>query len=426
MASLTLLTSCLAALASCSHSVEAGSPVPAATPDTLPHWIYDHETSDSPVLSGTFLTNILTVVFESGTPRRERQEAVDSVNGEVVGGQRLFGDEGYYYVFVADDHPETPGQALVDAMELLDSLPQVAGASPVQIFPPEGLRLGKPSGETGWQVPELPPDSVPSGALADSIFAPENRISDPRLGSRVPRDIVFLSFVPDATQEQRQEAIDLVGGRVVGGVPVHPGAWYIVRIPSDGTAEPLVQAIRALEGLPTVRAATPHPTGVVPAYRRPDGVAVPAVAPDTVPSGFYDTENVRTGSACVSGRMLRGIVVVTFNEGTAQADKQAAIDLIDGEVVGGILPGDGKEVSAYRPLVRFLPVRPDRPAPGRRVLPRESRLDPSTCFTVEWAPSRLEITRLFPPFWRTSCPTYPPFVRISTLPSSRRRPGGGT
>lgn len=77
------------------------------------------------------------------------------------------------------------------------------------------------------------------------------------------------------------------------------------------------------------------------------GGAVPAVAPDTVPAGFYDAENIRTGSACVSGRMLRGIVVVTFNEGTTQADKQAAIDLIDGEVVGGILPRDGKEGYYY-------------------------------------------------------------------------------
>lgn len=256
-ASLNLLASCLAVLASCSHPApnttspqelawdwKAGAPVPDVTPDTLPDWIYDHETSDSPVLSGTFLTNILTVVFESAASQSERQDAVDSVNGVVVGGRRLFGDDGYYYVLVEDDHPETPGQALVDAMVALNSLPRVAGASPVQIFSP---------------------DSMPSGALADSIYAPENRISDPRLGNWVPRDIVFLSFDPDATQKQRQEAIDLIDGRVVGGVPVHTGAWYIVRIPSDGTAEPLVQAIRALESLSTVRAATPHPSGGVPA-----------------------------------------------------------------------------------------------------------------------------------------------------------------
>ncbi|MFW6206908.1 MAG: hypothetical protein ACOC5J_03135 [Gemmatimonadota bacterium] len=74
---------------------------------------------------------------------------------------------------------------------------------------------------------------------------------------------------------------------------------------------------------------------------------VPAVAPDTVPEGFYDEDNFRMSATCVTGRMLRGIVVVTFAEGTTQAEKQEAIDLIDGEVVGGIRPRDDIEGYYY-------------------------------------------------------------------------------
>lgn len=68
----------------------------------------------------------------------------------------------------------------------------------------------------------------------------------------------------------------------------------------------------------------------------PTSGPVPAEAPDTVPEGFYDSANYRTGSACSTGAMLRGIVVVVFEEGTTQEEKQEAVDLVGGEVVGGM------------------------------------------------------------------------------------------
>lgn len=63
---------------------------------------------------------------------------------------------------------------------------------------------------------------------------------------------------------------------------------------------------------------------------------VPSVAPDTVPPGFYEEADFRRGSACITGKMLRGIVVVRFEPGTPQSERQEAIDLIDGRVVGGV------------------------------------------------------------------------------------------
>lgn len=74
---------------------------------------------------------------------------------------------------------------------------------------------------------------------------------------------------------------------------------------------------------------------------------VPAVAPDTVPEGLYSSENIRRGSACITGRMLRGIVIVTFYQGTPQAEKQEAIELVDGEVIGGSRPRDDLDGHYY-------------------------------------------------------------------------------
>ncbi|HEX7119554.1 MAG TPA: hypothetical protein VF212_12240 [Longimicrobiales bacterium] len=74
---------------------------------------------------------------------------------------------------------------------------------------------------------------------------------------------------------------------------------------------------------------------------------VPAQAPDTAPHGFYDESNIRSGSACATARMLRGIVAVWFQEGTTQSEKQAAVDLIGGEVVGGFGAGDHDSEGIY-------------------------------------------------------------------------------
>lgn len=119
--------------------------------------------------------------------------------------------------------------------------------------------------EMGDRVPAVPPDSLPSSALADSIHSPENQVSDPRLGSRVPSNIAFVAFRAEATQQERQEAIDLIDGRVIGGLL----DWYIVKIATDGTAESLVEAIEALKGLPQVRLAGPHPPEAIPAVATP-------------------------------------------------------------------------------------------------------------------------------------------------------------
>jgi hypothetical protein len=66
--------------------------------------------------------------------------------------------------------------------------------------------------------------------------------------------------------------------------------------------------------------------------------SVPAQAPDTTPGWLLHENNTY-------GNYARGVVAVTFHEGTSLADRQAAIDKVRGEVIGGwrmILVKEGK------------------------------------------------------------------------------------
>lgn len=66
--------------------------------------------------------------------------------------------------------------------------------------------------------------------------------------------------------------------------------------------------------------------------------AVPAAAPDTVPAGLYAPENILLNSPhfWISDKVARDLVNVTFREGATRAERQAAIDGVGGEVIGGM------------------------------------------------------------------------------------------
>jgi hypothetical protein len=86
-----------------------------------------------------------------------------------------------------------------------------------------------------------------------------------------PRDIVLLIFKNGTSIEQKQAAIDLVDGEVIGGAPPKiPGieGVYVVRVPDDGTSRPLMRAIDALEALPQILAATVD-VRLKASYRKP-------------------------------------------------------------------------------------------------------------------------------------------------------------
>ncbi|HEX8391418.1 MAG TPA: S8 family serine peptidase, partial [Longimicrobium sp.] len=91
----------------------------------------------------------------------------------------------------------------------------------------------------------------------------------PRMSGPYPRNIVELYFHPSATLEDRQSAVDMVNGRVIGGGG--GGGFYYVLVPTT-TGDALWAVIDSLSALPHVRLASPDilTQGMIPAYLRPN------------------------------------------------------------------------------------------------------------------------------------------------------------
>ena len=127
--------------------------VPAEAPDTVPSWVYaptnrDSNTTEFP---GVFLKNIVIVQFKPSASSTERQTAVDSVQGTVVGGMRFGSLEGHYYVRVTDS---AGGTVLRDAVETLQGLSYVESAS---IEFAVELAYRKPRDNDSWSSWQLNP-----------------------------------------------------------------------------------------------------------------------------------------------------------------------------------------------------------------------------------------------------------------------------
>jgi len=108
-------------------------------------------------------------------------------------------------------------------------------------------------------VPAVAPETIPAWAGADS-----NRLVDPAgVRSAVARNVVQVMFVPGAPQADRQAAVDLVGGAVIGGRRYldEGGGLYLVQVPGDSTGERVLRAIRLLATLPQVTDAGVYVTG---------------------------------------------------------------------------------------------------------------------------------------------------------------------
>ena len=106
---------------------------------------------------------------------------------------------------------------------------------------------------TGSIVPAEAPDTLPAWVYADSIIVSNSPYSPgPFL-----RDIIVVTFRPSAGQSERQAAIDLVGGVVVGGAR-SPGAEgdYYVRVATADRGKTLVETAKRLNALSQVLTAT--------------------------------------------------------------------------------------------------------------------------------------------------------------------------
>jgi hypothetical protein len=138
------------------------------------------------------------------------------------------------------------------------------GVDRAQLEQTGGQTNGSHGIEQEPRVPAAPPDSVPARIWRE-IHAPENMIrSSPQWGAAFPRDLIVVAFKEDATQTERQQAIDAIAGDVIGGEHVDRGGYYYVRIRSDGTADALFRAIAKLKTFPKVDLASPEPPPISP------------------------------------------------------------------------------------------------------------------------------------------------------------------
>jgi hypothetical protein len=143
--------------------------VPPEAPDTLPDWVYAPTNYDSNTASigGVFVKNIVVAQFKAGTSQAERQAAIDSTGGVVVGGVRSGSGEGLYYLSLEDS---TRGGVLVAASQVLERQPQIAFATyDFQVVP----AYRKPADGGGWQSWHLSRDSLGSPAQPNSNWALE-------------------------------------------------------------------------------------------------------------------------------------------------------------------------------------------------------------------------------------------------------------
>jgi hypothetical protein len=101
-------------------------------------------------------------------------------------------------------------------------------------------------------VAVVPPDTVPR-----RIYNPENYVTQG--GITYLRDIVVIHFVRTASAEERRCAIDLVRGRVVGGVRYGGvDGEYFVRIDAQDSGAALRRAMDVLQRLPQVAGVRPE------------------------------------------------------------------------------------------------------------------------------------------------------------------------
>jgi hypothetical protein len=103
-------------------------------------------------------------------------------------------------------------------------------------------------------VASTPPDSIPSWFNSDAgMIGPTDSI-----GFRFTKNVVRVIFTDSSTLVDRQLAVALVNGKLIGGEPVDRGSGaYYLWVADDGTGSQLWSITRRLSALPQVRLAMP-------------------------------------------------------------------------------------------------------------------------------------------------------------------------
>ena len=125
---------CMAAAIACGagvprrHGSCAVDEIPLQPPDSVPGWVYDPANAvRSTWIVGAYARDVIVIWFMPGTSRQARAEAVCAVDGVVIGGQRLDGADGPYFIRIP---PDPMQQRMRRAIARLEALPQVLMATP--------------------------------------------------------------------------------------------------------------------------------------------------------------------------------------------------------------------------------------------------------------------------------------------------------
>jgi hypothetical protein len=190
--------------------------VPALPPDSIPQKIAEEIFAEENRVYPTagddffFLRNVIRLYFEEGTPQHLRQEGVDLIGGEVVGGRRRVANGGLYLIRIKDDGTPTP---LEEAIERLKTLPYVASAGDFGYFPIEPRYLRpKDGGEWArWQTrPELAQGQT--AALAHGASAGAGSSLERKGTGAVPRPGHAVARAVDMGAPGRRGADEQRGG----------------------------------------------------------------------------------------------------------------------------------------------------------------------------------------------------------------------
>lgn len=124
-----------------------GAAVPAVAPDSIPRALMDSLGTIPTFYGDTVWRDMLEVVFAPSATQTQRQSAISSVSGVVVGGVRWFQGDGSYYVRIPASGSY---DQLLRASEALKSYSFVELAGPIFRGPLKDDAYLKPSDGAGW------------------------------------------------------------------------------------------------------------------------------------------------------------------------------------------------------------------------------------------------------------------------------------
>ena len=194
------------------------NPVPAVPPDSTPAWFQN----DSSYLNNGLgaLKRVVVVRFDPTATQAERQAAVDSVGGTVIGGTKLVTNDGFYLVYV---NSATTEDALFSVIATLERQPKVHMAATEVRKRRFSLR---PNDGPGWQKS----DWVLTRAVGGGTNAPMERIAAPMAWGCTTGDsgveIGIIDHGFDSTDVSENIRGSFIPRNLLDTLPNHTPNWH--------------------------------------------------------------------------------------------------------------------------------------------------------------------------------------------------------